>query len=75
MSLEGQVVEGVLPTPLQDLVIAGQDTHRILMSSGTRPGPWGLSRIISLNHHDRPGGRSQFDPHITCEETGTEKSH
>lgn len=28
VSLEGQVVDGVLPTPLQDLVIAGQeDTH------------------------------------------------
>ena len=39
VSLEGQVVNGVLPTPLQDLVVAGQDTHRILMSSGTGPGP------------------------------------
>lgn len=27
MSLEGQVVDGILPTPLQDLVITGQDTH------------------------------------------------
>ena len=75
MSLEGQVVDGVLPTPLQDLVIAGQDTHRILMSSGTGPGPWALSRIIPYNPHDHLGGKSQFDYHITCGETGTEKSH
>lgn len=27
VSLEGQVVDGVLPTPLQDLVITGQDTQ------------------------------------------------
>lgn len=45
MPLEGQVVDGVLPTPLQDLVIAGQDIHveTFLTGSNRRPGLQGLA--------------------------------
>lgn len=53
MSLEGQVVNGVLPTPLQDLVITGQDTHRILVSRRNGPAPGPCTDVL-FNPHAHP---------------------
>lgn len=41
VSLEGQVVDGILPAPLQDLVIAGQDTQWSLNEQQSQARPSG----------------------------------
>lgn len=77
MPLEGQVVDGILPTPLQDLVIAGQDTHVETFLTGGGSGRPGLE--FSSSPHD--GCKNSVSAHtLYCDTVmrghrGTEKLH